>query len=360
MHPKIAKESRLLSEEAFVSRLHLEQKRTERSHRPFVLVLLESANLLNETRSQETRKQILGIVLTGFRDTDIRGWYRDGSVIGLIFTEIGSADGHSVGNALLDKLRNLLKARLSAQQATQAQLSFYLFPEDWDKETGSAKAVLYPESTRARRASQLAKRLVDITGSLVAIVLASPIFLAIAVAVKLTSKGPVLFRQQRVGQYGRKFTFLKFRSMRVNNDHAIHEAYVKNLIAGSIDAKGSGTKVFKITDDPRVTRVGKFLRKTSLDEIPQFLNVLMGDMSLVGPRPPIPYEVDAYEIWHRRRLLAVKPGITGLWQVNGRSKTTFDEMVRLDLQYAKSWSIWLDLKILVQTPRAVIAGDGAY
>ncbi len=126
------------------------------------------------------------------------------------------------------------------------------------------------------------------------------------------------------------------------------------------DAPGGHRKFYKLTNDPRITRIGGFLRKTSFDEIPQFLNVLRGEMSLVGPRPPIPYEVESYDIWHRRRLLGVKPGITGLWQVAGRSRTTFDEMVRLDLQYAKSWSFWLDLKILLQTPRAVVAGDGAY
>ena len=185
----------------------------------------------------------------------------------------------------------------------------------------------------------------------------------IAVLIKLTSKGPILFRQERVGQYGRKFMFLKFRSMYVNNDHAIHREYVKSLIAGSADstdAPGGQRKVYKLTNDPRITWIGGFLRKTSLDEIPQFFNVLRGEMSLVGPRPPIAYEVESYDIWHRRRLLGVKPGITGLWQVAGRSRTTFDEMVRLDLQYAKSWSVWMDLRILVQTPRAVVAGDGAY
>jgi lipopolysaccharide/colanic/teichoic acid biosynthesis glycosyltransferase len=150
--------------------------------------------------------------------------------------------------------------------------------------------------------------------------------------------------------------------MYVNNNHAIHREYVKSLIVGSAlpqQTAKEGHATYKLTNDPRVTAVGKILRKTSLDELPQFLNVLKGDMSLVGPRPPIPYEVENYDIWHRRRLLAVKPGITGLWQVKGRSRTTFDEMVRLDLQYAKSWSVWLDLKILLQTPRAVVQGTGA-
>lgn len=187
----------------------------------------------------------------------------------------------------------------------------------------------------------------------------SPIFLLIAVVVRLTSKGPILFRQQRVGQYGARFTFLKFRSMYVNNSAEIHKEYVKKLIAGTADQKGRDG-VFKIVDDPRITPIGRFLRRTSLDELPQFLNVLRGDMSLVGPRPPLCYEVEAYDVWHRRRLLEARPGITGLWQVSGRCRTRFDEMVRLDLQYARKQSLALDLKILLRTPAAVLSGDGAY
>src|SRR5205807_2381516 len=148
----------------------------------------------------------------------------------------------------------------------------------------------------------------------------------------------------RVGQYGFPFTFVKFRSMYSVNDSNIHKEYVKRFISGKDpqQIEGNQNVVYKISEDPRVTRVGRFLRKTSLDEFPQFLNVLKGEMSLVGPRPPIPYELESYDIWHRRRVLEVKPGITGLWQVNGRSKTTFDDMVRLDLEYARTWSFWLD------------------
>jgi lipopolysaccharide/colanic/teichoic acid biosynthesis glycosyltransferase len=179
----------------------------------------------------------------------------------------------------------------------------------------------------------------------------------------LSSKGPILFKQERIGQYGKSFTFLKFRSMYVDNDHNVHREYVTKLIAQTPDAdlaSRNGNGVYKLTNDMRVTRVGKFIRRTSLDELPQLINVLKGDMSLVGPRPPIPYELAAYQTWHRRRLLEVKPGITGLWQVTGRSRVKFDEMVRLDLRYATSWSPWLDLKILFRTPMAVIKGSGAY
>jgi lipopolysaccharide/colanic/teichoic acid biosynthesis glycosyltransferase len=146
--------------------------------------------------------------------------------------------------------------------------------------------------------------------------------------------------------------------MRISSESTIHEQYVRKLISGDRGVPDNG--VFKIQNDPRVTRVGRFLRKASLDELPQFWNVLIGEMSLVGPRPPLPYEVEVYDIWHRRRVLEAKPGITGLWQVTGRSRTCFDDMVRLDLHYTQSSSLWVDLKILLQTPRAVLAGDGAY
>jgi lipopolysaccharide/colanic/teichoic acid biosynthesis glycosyltransferase len=187
------------------------------------------------------------------------------------------------------------------------------------------------------------------------------VFLAIAIAIKLTSKGPVLFKQKRVGQYGVGFTFLKFRSMRFLNDPKIHQEYVKRLIAGKDDCKqadGNGG-AYKLQHDPRITPLGRFLRRTSLDELPQFFNVLRGDMSLVGPRPPIPYETEVYDIWHRRRFFEVKPGITGLWQVKGRSKVKFDDMVRLDIQYTREWSLGLDLKILLETPGALFFGKGA-
>jgi lipopolysaccharide/colanic/teichoic acid biosynthesis glycosyltransferase len=151
--------------------------------------------------------------------------------------------------------------------------------------------------------------------------------------------------------------------MYVDNDAGVHRKYVTQLIAGQAQrnpSNGNGDGVYKLTNDARITRVGSFLRRSSLDELPQFLNVLKGEMSLVGPRPPIPYELAAYQIWHRRRVLEVKPGITGLWQVNGRSRIKFDEMVRLDLRYAETWSPWLDIEILLRTPRAVLEGQGAH
>jgi lipopolysaccharide/colanic/teichoic acid biosynthesis glycosyltransferase len=181
--------------------------------------------------------------------------------------------------------------------------------------------------------------------------------LLIAVAVKLDSPGPVLYRQKRIGEWGQVFSMLKFRSMRVNTDDSAHREYVKKLIQENTSLAG-GTGTLKMTDDPRITRVGKFIRRTSLDELPQFFNVLLGEMSLVGPRPPIPYEVEVYQKWHTRRFEAI-PGITGMWQVYGRNRVSFDEMVRMDIDYIERQSIWLDVKLLVQTPLVLLTGRGA-
>jgi lipopolysaccharide/colanic/teichoic acid biosynthesis glycosyltransferase len=225
---------------------------------------------------------------------------------------------------------------------------------------------LYPDLfgyDKSRRSLLGIKRAMDIMGSGLMLVFSAPLLLAIAAVIKSSSAGPVLFRQKRVGQYGQQFTFLKFRSMHVNNDHNVHKEFITEFITSQARGEmlnANGERIYKLANDTRITRVGKFLRKTSLDELPQFLNVLKGEMSLVGPRPPIPYELAAYQTWHRRRVLEVKPGITGLWQVTGRSRVKFDEMVRLDLRYASSWSPWLDAKILMRTPMAVIKGTGAY
>ena len=197
-----------------------------------------------------------------------------------------------------------------------------------------------------------AKRALDIAGSAACLVAFGPLFLCVAAAVKLTSKGPVFFRQQRVGEAGQPFTMFKFRTMQVNCGPRASTSNTSSSSFNPISRQPPATgAVFKLVNDPRVTPVGDFLRRSSLDELPQFWNVLRGDMSLVGPRPPLPYEVARYKPWHRRRVLEAKPGITGLWQVTGRSRTTFDDMVRLDLRYAKNCSVWTDLKILLATPR---------
>ena len=205
------------------------------------------------------------------------------------------------------------------------------------------------------------KRASDIVLSLVAIVLLAPVWLIVSLLVKRGSSGPVMFRQERVGMDGRIFLCYMFRTMYADSDDAVHrEAYRKNIQGDEAANAGDDVKpVFgKVKDDERVTPTGRWLRRSSLDELPQLFNVLKGDMSIVGPRPPIPYEVDNYDIWHRKRL-DMKPGITGLWQVSGRNRLTFEEMVRTDLYYIENWSVRLDLKIIFLTLPAVWRGDGA-
>jgi exopolysaccharide biosynthesis polyprenyl glycosylphosphotransferase len=352
------------SEECFGQFLHIEQKRTERSGKSLVLMLLEFDSALT---TQGTAIEKILFALTHLtRETDVKGWYKNRSVLGVIFTDVASGEAESIAAALVTKVRGLLVAAVPERES-QIRLVTRVFPQDWRKggpdQPGSELPVELRGENGGRKVAAGVKRSMDVIGSLLAIVIFSPLFAAIALAIKLTSKGPVLFRQQRVGQYGQTFEFLKFRSMHTGNNHAVHQEFVKELIAGSVASRNDSEQqkpVYKLTNDPRITPIGKFLRRTSLDEMPQFVNVLKGQMSLVGPRPPIPYEVECYESWHRRRLSAVKPGITGLWQVKGRSRTTFDEMVRLDLQYARKWSVWMDICILVETPRAMLSGEGAH
>lgn len=204
------------------------------------------------------------------------------------------------------------------------------------------------------------KRAFDLVAVSIGLILLSPIFIIIAILIKLDSRGPVLYKQTRIGEFGRQFQMFKFRSMHTDADPEIHKAYVTWLIKENIspEDKGDVSGSLKMENDPRITRVGKFIRKTSLDELPQLFNVFRGEMSLVGPRPPLLYEVDLYQDWHKRRF-EVPPGITGLWQVKGRNRVSFDEMVRMDLEYIEHQSIWLDIRLLLQTPRAVIQARGA-
>ncbi len=215
--------------------------------------------------------------------------------------------------------------------------------------SGVSQPMLGLRRTPTDEAQLVGKRLLDIFGGIVGIVLAGPIMIIAALSIKLDSKGPVFFRQVRAGRNGRKFTMYKFRSM-------VIDAEAKK--AALMHLNEMGGPVFKIKRDPRITAVGRFIRKTSIDELPQFFNIVMGDMSLVGPRPPLPSEVDDYEAWQRRRL-SVKPGLTGLWQVSGRNQVDFDEWMQLDLQYIDSWSLWLDIKILLKTVPTVLFHKGA-
>ena len=366
---------RIFDEPSFIQVVRLERKRSDRSGRPFLLVLLD---LKEPPRSRTDSAAGLEPVLPlaekvirslddCTRETDVAGWYKTASVIGVVFTEI--SDDASVAQVIAGKVRASLKAHLERNELERVAISVHSYPNnnreeperDSDTELDTA---LYPEFGRPNSA-MLFKRAIDLFGSLGLFAVLSPLLLVVGLAVKLTSRGPILFRQTRIGRYGRPFTFFKFRSMYTNSGCELHEAYVQRFI-GSGSREGEAVAesllhdgLYKLKRDPRITPIGRILRRTSIDELPQLLNVLGGTMSLVGPRPPTLYEVKFYDQWQKRRVREATPGMTGLWQVRGRSRTTFNEMVRLDLQYLNEWSIWTDIKILLQTPWAVLTCRGA-
>lgn len=207
-----------------------------------------------------------------------------------------------------------------------------------------------------RGVNRLSKRLFDMVVAALALFFIAPLMIVVAAIIKLSSKGPVFFTQMRVGENGQPFRFIKFRSMHVNNDDRIHREYTQKFITeGAADHEDAKGAVYKIKDDPRLIPIGPFIRKYSIDELPQLFNVVRGEMSLIGPRPPIPYEVDVYREWHKRRFEG-PPGITGLWQVSGRNRLSFEEMVKLDIEYLDNWSLSRDLRILWRTMGVVLFG----
>lgn len=363
----MAETREVLSEIALNRMIAIERKRTERSNQPFLLMLLEANAHQSSSKNTCALDNIVSSLLASIRETDVIGWYKERKTIGVIYTGFASDSGNPVMGMILSRVSLTVGEALTSDQFGQVNISLHFFPDDWvdDGPGRPNNPALYPDlirSTDKRRSVTIVKRAMDLCGSALMLTFCTPLFVAIAIAIKASSPGPILFRQLRVGQYGKHFTFYKFRSMRHNNDFSVHKEYVTRFIASRAarqPSSANGEGVYKLTNDTRVTPIGKLLRRSSLDELPQFLNVLKGEMSLVGPRPPIPYELAAYQTWHRRRVLDVKPGITGLWQVTGRSRVNFDEMVRLDLRYATSCSPFLDLSILLRTPLAVIKGTGA-
>ncbi len=360
-----ARSPEILSERRFHSTLTLERRRAERSRKVFVLVLLD-AYQENGSAARTLNEAVTGIASVS-RETDLIGWYRQNAMAGVIFTEIGDENKAEVLVTLRNKIRSTLVETLGEAKADRIAISVHVFPEDWNasQSTWSADTKLYPDlhhHVTEKKIQMRIKRAIDIVGSAALLLVLLPLLATISVIIKLTSKGPVLFKQERLGMFGARFKCLKFRSMYMNCKSEVHQNYAKQFISGKVEAEkkdGTAPTVYKLTNDPRITPIGRFIRRTSLDELPQFWNVLRGDMSLVGPRPPVPYEFEMYDFWHRRRVLEVRPGVTGLWQVYGRSRTKFDDMVRLDLRYCQTWSLLLDLKILFATPKAVVSGSGA-
>ncbi len=354
-------------EDYFHHLFYMERKRSERSLKPFLLMLVNIISLFSDKEEKECINRIANVLSSCKRETDVTGWYQYDYIMGAIFTELGEINE----DLIRQKIHNCLINIIDPEQIEKIKITSHVFPEKGGKsETVERKLDLrlYPQKTKLRyckKTSIYIKRFFDIVFSVTGIILSIPFFLTIPALIKFSSKGPVFFKQKRVGQYGEEFTFLKFRTMHINNDDSIHRKYVADLISNNNAGKEAkqnrdGKATYKIKDDPRLTPVGYFLRKSSIDELPQLFNVLKGDMSMVGPRPPIPYEIDNYNVWHKRRIRRVKPGITGIWQINGRSSTTFDEMVRMDIKYMREWTFLLDIKILLKTPFVVFNGKGAY
>jgi len=355
----------IFDEELFKDTVRRERKRTERSGLAMVMLFIG----LQDSREEDAPALFAGIVsaLSAIKsDIDLLGWFERESILGLIVPEIDTKYLAGTCERLESELRKEITIRFERHLTERFSIRLRVYPEPQqlgEEELQSIDRFLYPElhENQGRVAMfQIVKRGIDILGSFALLLLLSPLLLAVAGLVKLSSRGPVLFRQVRIGQMLKPFMICKFRTMYANADHGIHHNYVSWFITSSSNGQEQDkNKIFKLTNDPRITPIGHFLRKTSLDELPQLWNVLVGQMSLVGPRPPLWYEVQQYKPWHRHRVLEAKPGITGLWQVSGRSRTTFDEMVRLDLRYARKRSLWADIKILLATPAAVIKGKGA-
>jgi exopolysaccharide biosynthesis polyprenyl glycosylphosphotransferase len=377
----------------FTNLINYERERSERTNRPFSLIHIDFTKIDGNGDGQANRnaqafKEIIKEIEPAIRTIDRIGWIKKNTLCVLLpETKIDGAKYAAVKienklKELLGEKSSLLDFVISAYPKIYDSRENNIHSNETKSRTSSPPEIREMEcSSETLRADVIAldssfildlgaiglredwqfvvKRLIDIAGALFGLIIFFPIMLIIAVAIKLTSKGPLLFQQERMGFQGKKFLFLKFRSMHTDNDENLHREYTKKLIQGKNNEINMGSEnqpCYKIRNDPRVTPLGKILRKSSMDELPQFFNVLMGQMSLVGPRPPIPYELDNYQNWHRKRVLNVKPGITGLWQINGRSLTTFDEMVRMDLHYAKDWNLWLDIKILFRTVKVVFTG----
>jgi exopolysaccharide biosynthesis polyprenyl glycosylphosphotransferase len=343
-----------LPKHRFLKQLRLEKRRTERSKVPLSIVLFRGDSQ-NRDELGDVR-ELLDIVHSSKRETDILGYLAEDLVALLLpdTTEQGT-------QAFTQKINRQVSAlHFSTIAVTYPHQLLEHVPTEHQDPVNSYPFFL--GDPELGRFGKFLKRSLDIVGSVVGIVVLSPWMLLIAAAIKTTSPGSVIFKQTRLGKRGVPFVFYKFRSMSANADDRIHREYVASLISGNHEGINQGNTakpLYKLKSDPRVTPVGRFIRKTSIDELPQLFNVLKGDMSLVGPRPPIPYEADKYEPWHLRRILEIKPGITGLWQVEGRSKTSFDDMVRLDLRYIRNCSLMFDLKILLRTVKVVLKREGA-
>jgi len=345
----------VLAKDDFLRQLRREKLRAERSGTPLSIALIEFHGATDD--ADTAVRTLVPVVLRVKRETDIVGALGRCSIAALL------PDTDEAG------MRQFMQRITGCAGALAFTSKAGTYPHDLldsilagASQSCTTSPLLLDELYHRPTLTGWMKRAIDVVGALAGLTMLSPIMLLAAVAIRLTSPGPVIFRQVRVGRWGVRFVFYKFRSMYRDADERIHREYVTSLITGD-KAEGSEPRQpktwSKLTADPRITPVGRFLRRTSIDELPQLFNVLKGDLSLVGPRPALPYEVEKYQPWHLQRVLAAKPGISGSWQVSSRGRSTFDEMVRMDVRYARSWSLKQDFKIMAKTVMVVVRRSGA-
>jgi lipopolysaccharide/colanic/teichoic acid biosynthesis glycosyltransferase len=341
----------IFSRDLFLALLEREKRRTDRSK---ASLSIATFHLAKEAKGDEVDQFVL-FLCESKRETDVVGLLSD-EVLGVLLPDTGSEGSHRFVRKITDGMPGI---RFAASVETYPEQVF----RHMSGEHGEYRSLVDASESapKPRRAAFALKRAIDLAGAAAGLTALFPIMLVVAVAIAFDSRGPIVYKQIRLGRRGRPFVFYKFRSMYPDADESIHRIYVRGIIQSgrrSCADRNESKPWSKLESDSRVTPVGRFIRKTCLDELPQLVNVLKGDLSLVGPRPPLPYEASVYDSWHLRRLLDVKPGVTGLWQVEGRNRATFDDMVRMDLRYVRQWSIALDLKILLRTLLIVVNKRG--
>lgn len=339
----------------FLELLRKERHRSQRSGASLSLLMLQ----LNDTKKNNGRVivELYKVMKSILRETDAVG-YLAPDTLGVLLPYTDANGASKIENKIN---KSYINPNLSITRATFPDQIFDSLANHGCVSQDVLQIIL-EDTIKHSILKLLLKRAVDVAGSIAALIVFAPLMLVVAILIKLDSPGSVIFKQSRLGRKGAAFTFYKFRSMRTGNSAEAHKDFVVKLITGNHEEINNGDDkhpFYKIKSDPRVTKIGKFIRKTSIDELPQLFNVLIGDMSLVGPRPPLAYEAEKYKSWHLNRILEMKPGITGLWQVEGRSRTDFNESVRLDLKYLHTWSLFLDMKILIKTVKEVLQCRGA-
>ena len=347
-------EDTINSQEKFSEIIKRERARSDRNGHGFSIVKYE---VKESEINNPCLQKVLCLLPERIRLTDEIGWV-DHDHIGVLLYASTLEDARSFARQIEESVR--------AEGVSMIRYSIYTYPSSADgyNMQGGDRDSFFQEQGPQKEPDLILtansrilkwKRCVDIAGASFGLLLCSPVFLLMAIFIKTMSPdGPVFFKQERIGYGGKPFMFWKFRTMNVNADTTAHQKLLAELIKDDSNTQGQGKVMTKLDHDPQIIPFGNILRKTCIDELPQFINVLLGDMSLIGPRPPIPYEVDEYDRWHKERLATV-PGMTGLWQVSGKNKLTFKQMVRLDIRYLRQQSLWHDIKILFSTPKAIVS-----